>query len=187
MRQSHRRDIIRLSTAHIVAGNGRAATRWAIRAHRLNLPGRIVGIKRFFPRIRWALPLLVFGLPFLGHMHQAFFQRLTDWNPYNIDNSAMVGIWKKGSRQVELNSDGTAEFRGRGISESWKKAKFLWNLVEHRDGPLEGTALQVSNTEGVIVAEWPVVIFNEQYRILDKWEEINSLVDLGFSKRTRPQ
>jgi len=146
-----------------------------------------VGIKRFFPRIRWALPLLVFGLPFLGHMHQAFFQRLTDWNPYNIDNSAMVGIWKKGSRQVELNSDGTAEFRGRGISESWKKAKFLWNLVEHRDGPLEGTALQVSNTEGVIVAEWPVVIFNEQYRILDKWEEINSLVDLGFSKRTRPQ
>lgn len=143
------------------------------------------GIRRFILMKRWSSLLLLLTILF-GHMVQGYFQSLTEWSPYNIDKSDIIGTWRKGRQELKFSEEGTVVYSGdlnQAKEGAQKEEKYLWNLSD-----LDGCSLYIKSEDWVHFAEWRIVIFNNEYRILDEYiKDEPLLIDLGFSKKKEEQ
>lgn len=139
-----------------------------------------IGFKRFILKKRWSFLLLILII-LMCHQAQNFFQEFTIWFPGHIERSSIIGTWKKRQNGLKLNKDGSVDFSGKlkGTEGGYDKSKkYQWALRGH--------TLYIEDEEGEGFAEYRIIIFNGQYRILYEHEEANLLLtDMGFSKKDK--
>jgi len=132
-------------------------------------------------RKRWALVIVVVFL-LLAHIINGYIGKITELTPYPVERQDVIGVWRKGHGELQIKEDGTIIVRGE-LSNTFAKcsedSRYYWSV--------DDSTLYVATEDGTQIAKLKIILFDGNYKILDKfrWDEdweLTSILDLGFSK-----
>jgi len=121
---------------------------------------------------KFSLALIIL-LIVLANIRETFFYTHINWHP-SFAKEDIVGIWKKANTYLTFDSNGVMHCHGKYDVYS-ENQDYYWDFVK------ENSIITTKNVERKIVKSYQLIMFFNEYRMLDEYNPDESL-KLGFSK-----